>query len=231
MFDVHNHLLPSVDDGSSNEKQSLEIIKQCINQGVTEFIFTPHFRKDEFEPSVDFLKTTYNKFLEIINDNFKGIKTHLWEEVFCDGNIYNHLKNGKIITLTSNKYVLLEFNYTAYTDIADYVYNLKSLGYNPVIAHVERYEYIKDESAVYELKQNGALIQVNASSLVDRNFKAERKKVLKLIKKGLVDFIASDAHYGRDVHLKQAYDFVCKKFSTKIADDLFTNNARKYFNN
>jgi protein-tyrosine phosphatase len=150
----------------------------------------------------------------------------LGEEIFCSFDIYNLLKQGEVLTINDTNAVLLEFNYTAPTDIADYCYNLKKMGYIPVIAHVERYEYLSIDDVVY-IKDNGGLIQINASSFFENKYK---KKAIDYIKYGLADFVSSDAHFNRAVYLAKAYDFVCKKFNKKIADILFKLNAEKYFN-
>lgn len=228
MIDIHTHILPFLDDGSKSIENSLEIIKVCYDKNVREFVFTPHYRQNEYQPTPDVVKKTFEDFSKIVKEKFSDVKTNIGQEVFCDGKIYDRLKNGEIITLNGNNAVLLEFNYTAATDIEDYVYNVSSLGYLPIIAHVERYEYIKKPIQVKKLKENGALIQVNASSLVGKNAKFYKKKVMALLKEGLVDFIASDIHYGREMLLDVAYDFVAKKFSKRVADDLFENNAVKY---
>ncbi len=231
MIDIHTHILPFVDDGSQSVNNSIEIMKVCYLKGVREFIFTPHYRKDEYEPDVQTLLKTYSEFTKEVERNFEDVKTYLGEEVFCDGKIYDLLKSGKVLTINNTKAVLLEFNYTAPTDIADYVYNIKSLGYLPIVAHVERYEYLNDESDFYEIKQSGALIQVNASSIVGKLCKPYRKKVIKLLKNNLVDFISSDVHEDREVVIDKAYEFISKKFSKSVADDLFENNAKKYLIN
>ena len=223
MVDIHSHILPFVDDGCANIDQALSVISDYVLQGVDTFVFTPHYRKDEYEPSVELLKETFNDFAKTVNEKYPNVKCYLGEEIFCDYSIYDLLKNNKVLTLNGTDKVLLEFNYTAFTDIADYVYNLKYLGYVPVIAHIERYDYINDLEQILELKENGALIQVNASGLFEHAYK---KKVLTLIKNGLVDFICGDAHFGREIYRAKAYKLVSKKFSKSVADKLFDENAK-----
>ena len=184
MVDVHSHILPFVDDGSTSEEISLNLVEKFVNMGVNKFIFTPHYRKDEYEPSVSELKLVFDNFSNKVYSKFPSVKCYLGEEVFCDHNIYDLLKNEKVLTYNGGKHVLLEFNYTAFTDIADYVYNLSCLGYTPIVAHLERYEYLKKIESIYEIKQSGGLIQINASSLFDNNYK---KKTLEIIEKSCKD--------------------------------------------
>lgn len=227
MIDVHTHILPFVDDGSSDVESSLDMVNECYLSGVKEFVFTPHYRIDEYETSVEEIKRVYNEFKAILSEKFADVKTYLGQEIFCDGKIYELLNEGKVLTINGGKHVLLEFNYTAETDIADYVYNLSNMGYVPIVAHVERYEYLTDIRQIAELKENGALIQVNSSSVTGKESKPFKRKVKNLIKNGLVDFIASDVHSDRYLNIADAYKYVAFKFSKSVADDLFNNNATK----
>ena len=38
MIDIHNHILPNIDDGPTNETEMLDLLKQATTQGVTEII-------------------------------------------------------------------------------------------------------------------------------------------------------------------------------------------------
>ena len=47
MIDIHSHLIPGVDDGSQSLEESLSLLKQAEQDGITELITTPHFIPDE----------------------------------------------------------------------------------------------------------------------------------------------------------------------------------------
>ena len=223
MIDVHSHIQPFVDDGAKTIEESLTLLGDHVAQGVKTFILTPHYRKDEYEPAPEYLKSVFNDFEKVALEKYPDIKLYLGEEIFFTPNVYELLKEGKVITFGNTNKVLLEFNYTAFTDIADHAYNVMYAGYTPIIAHIERYEYINRLDQVVEMRENGALIQVNAESLLNPVL---RKRIFILIANGLIDFISSDAHFGRKVCMKDAYKIVAKKFSKKIADDLFYENAK-----
>ena len=44
MIDIHNHVLPNVDDGSKSINMSLNMMKHAFEQGVTEVVNTTHFQ-------------------------------------------------------------------------------------------------------------------------------------------------------------------------------------------
>jgi protein-tyrosine phosphatase len=113
--------------------------------------------------------------------------------------------------------------------MTDAVYSLIANGYKPVIAHAERYKEIqKDVFLCDELKNRGALIQINSSSILGEdgfNIKRCAKKILKL---KLADIVASDSHGTefRKNTLAKAYDFVVKKYGDDYAEDIFVKNPR-----
>ena len=117
------------------------------------------------------------------------------------------------------------FKYIEDGDVEETVYDALYSGFKPIIAHVERYEYVKPKN-IEKIIDAGALIQVNADSLVLKRGAAYKKRVERYIKEGLVHFVANDMHYSREYCMKKAYDYVSAKFGKQCANDLFINNAK-----
>lgn len=227
MTDIHSHVLPFVDDGSDSFDNSFALLENIVSQGVDKVILTPHFKRGTYNLSADVLKEKFSEFSKAVSERNIPVKLYLGQEILCDGNVYDLIKEGKVLTMNGTKYVFLEFNYFGYTDIVDYAYNVLAMGYIPVIAHIERYVYLSLKSLV-ELKKIGALIQVNASSITGESGRAFRKKTLATIKSGLVDFVATDAHFGRTSNLLKAYKIIKRKFGETVANDLFNENAKVF---
>ena len=70
---------------------------------------------------------------------------------------------------------------------------LMSAGYIPVIAHVERYRKITMEG-IRGMKKKGALLQINAYSIVNEMNAQIGEIANRCLTERLVDFIGSDAH-------------------------------------
>jgi protein-tyrosine phosphatase len=152
------------------------------------------------------------------------IRLHLGNEIYYTINTVRDLKNKVVIPLGTSNKVLLEFSMSEEDeDIAEAIHNMNALGYQAIIAHPERYPYVK-WSDFDVMKKMHALIQVNATSITGKYGPEEQKLALKMIKNGLVDFVASDIHLFRPNHLKEAYDIVTKKFGKTIADSMFSNS-------
>lgn len=226
MIDIHSHVLPEVDDGSRNIEQSLEMLKEAERQGVTDMILTPHYRTD-FLNDKKFIEKKFAQFKDIVAGHGIKISLYIGQEIFAFNDMANFLEAGKLLSLNYGKYVLVEFSLKYSMDIPEVVYMLKVRGFIPVVAHLCRYYYADIETA-REIKEVGGLIQINAGSLCGTL--RLRRNVFKYIKEGLVDFVASDVHYGRENDLGKAYKVVDKKFGSVVADRLFTENAKKILN-
>ena len=110
MIDVHSHILPLVDDGSSSIEQSLTMLKEMESQGVTDVICTPHYG-DEYLCEPDKLQTVFS---ELNREKEKqGIKVNIYlgQEILYDKKVKANLLNGKNIPLNGTPYVLVEFDY------------------------------------------------------------------------------------------------------------------------
>jgi protein-tyrosine phosphatase len=229
MFDIHSHLLPFVDDGSSSIDDSVNLLKKAVDEGVSKIILTPHFNIGEYKLSKERIVSAFSNFSNHVKSLGVDIELYLGEEVFCNSKVYDLIKNGEVITMNNTKYLLTEFDYFEDTDVYNYCYNILSFGYVPIIAHVERYRYL-DFDKIVELKDLGVLVQVNANSVSGEDGKVLQKRMFSLIKNNLVDFVATDIHTRRDASLKLAQNVVLKKFKEEVANKLFIENAKILFN-
>lgn len=225
MIDIHSHILPFVDDGSDDLEKSIELLKVAVSQGVDKVICTPHYKSGVYEYSPSEIENEFNKFCSLVKERDIKVELFLGEEILCNDKIYDLIKQEKVLTVNKTKYILIEFNCFNYIDILDYAYNIKIMGYIPVIAHVERYSYLNLQDLI-ELKNLGALIQVNSSSVVGIDGKEFRKKAFAAIKIGLVDFISSDMHVNRNFNFEKAYKIIKRKFGKETAQKLFEENAK-----
>ncbi len=224
MIDIHTHILPFVDDGSADADLSLSMLKECVEQGITDVILTPHYRK-MYKKTPSELKSEFEKFKSLAEGQLP-INIYLGQEFYIDGDYKANINKGEALTINDTKYLLIEFEYINDVEMVDIVYEIKMLGYVPIVAHYERY-FDSDLSQAIEIKNVGGLIQVNADSLVGASKKFYHKLIKQLFKNDLVDFVASDVHYDRENLLSKAKRFVEKKYGKEMANRLFIENAKK----
>jgi protein-tyrosine phosphatase len=232
IIDIHNHTLYGVDDGPRSIKESLKMLQDAKNQGVETVILTPHYRHGMFGyPS------------RLVEDNFAylrekakpiGINLYLGCEYHIDDMATEAFDSHRCHTLADSDYVLCEYKYeTPYSYIERQTYHLLSSGYIPIIAHAERYKCLASDSKLCDkLSHMGALIQINADSVLGLTGFVDKYVCKKLLKKECVHIIASDAHgcEQRSSHMGQCYEYISNKYDSSYADLLFYRNPSKIFN-
>ena len=222
MIDIHNHLIPGIDDGSDSLKLSRKLLKDAIAEGITDVCITPHFMKHG--PYKVKKKELVSLFEQLKMDTEDlNVRLYLGNELYIDRELDELLMNDEICTMNDSRYVLIEFPFESYSrDYDEYLYNV-SLNYDIIIAHPERYAYVKkDHSFVDRWLKEGYLLQSNTTSLISRD---SRKVIYDLIEKGKLSFIASDAHNEyRPLSLIEAYEHIRKKFNKETADLLMDIN-------
>lgn len=222
MIDIHTHILPFVDDGSRDFDESIHIIDGLMSQGVKHIFLTPHYYKQRnylstYENNLDIFKALKEKVKD------KDVSLYLANEIKYTLYIFKDIEAGKVRPMTNNIY-LIEFSVdTSAYDIFEAVHNMIAKGYRPIIAHIERYTALDQLEDVGQLRKLGAIIQVNVSALLGNYGKHIKKKIAKLIKNDLVDFVATDTHHFNNHYFKDGYAYVSKKFSQDMANKLFNN--------
>lgn len=193
-IDIHNHILYGIDDGSKSLEESIEILKQYKEMGFKDIVLTPHYIENSNY-------TTNNKekqnLLKTLKNKIKGINLYLGNEVFINNNLEELLNQQEISTINNSRYLLIEFpmNQKLKT-ITNTIYELKIKGIIPIIAHPERYEYVKkDITIVDEWIEEGALLQANYGSIVGVYGRKTKKTLKKLLKKNKISILATDIHY------------------------------------
>lgn len=222
MIDIHNHLIPGIDDGSDSLELSRTLLKDAIEEGITHVCITPHYMKHgPYKVERDELIKLFYQFKESVKD--LNVNLYLGNELYIDKELDELLLKKRICSLNNTKYVLVEFPFHDYkSDFDEYLYDI-SLNYKIIIAHPERYSYVqKDHDFVKRWLKNGYYLQANATSLWDRE---EKKALFSMIEKGQLSFIASDAHNKhRPLSLIDTYELISKKFNEETAKNLMYLN-------
>lgn len=232
-IDIHNHTLFGVDDGPKELNTAEEMLREAKEQGAEAVILTPHYRRGMFAYPVKEIQENYTKLkarAEAI-----GIGLFLGCEYHVNSDIVIYLRSGRCMTMAGSDYVLTEYSYeTEYSYIKEQSHNLLSHGYIPIIAHVERYKCFQKKTVLCEEISNmGALIQINAASVLGMAGWSEKKTCKKLLKFGLADIVASDTH---DMEKRANYMNLCKtsiekKYGEEYAEILFLKNPMRILNN
>ena len=215
MIDVHTHLLPNFDDGVRSVEEAERLINIIKAQGVSDVVLSSHFYTDR--ETCETFCTRYDKAYSDFVDKL-GIKPLRGAEISVGVDFFR-LPPDERLLIESTQYLLIELPFC--DKLPDWVYygigRELTYGYIPIIAHVEKYPYFCVKVAE-RLKNAGALLQVNASSLTDMFY----SRAIKLFKKNYVDFVASDTHNEdkRPPKFDSAFNILEKKFGLNYVEKL-----------
>lgn len=196
--DCHCHLLPGVDDGVRKTAETLQILQLWAEVGVCEVWLTPHIMEDiPNEPAK--LEAEYHQLLSSYSGN---IKLHLAAEHTLDGLFVDRMADNLLMPIFADKkHLLVETSYFIPPMNMDAIMDaIKKKGYQPILAHPERYQYM-DYSDYRRWKDAGVLLQLNVPSLVGAYGPMAQKKAQWLFRQGMYDYCGSDTHSLNQVEL------------------------------
>jgi protein-tyrosine phosphatase len=196
MIDLHSHVLPGLDDGARDLDASVAMARAAREDGVSVLAATPHVR-DDYRTTPEQMEDALARVREAVGAEGIDIEILPGGEIALDELARLGRDDLRRFGLGGNPdVVLLEFPYYGVRlDIAQRVFELRTNGITPVIAHPERNPAVwKDVTVVAGLVAAGALVQVTAASLDGRLGRRPRGVALGLIAQGLAHMVASDAH-------------------------------------
>ena len=216
MVDIHNHVLPNIDDGSKSLEMSLNMLKCAYKQGITDVVNTVHYQHPLF-PDIDYSLSRFEKITKILQEKLIElefpIKIHMATEVFYYENLLKII-DKPLTTIGNGKYMLIEFSPNNIPDSQKQtLFDLKMSGVTPIIAHPERYKLVqKSIDIVYDWINAGCIIQIDAGSVIGMLGKMAKEVSRSIIKEGCCHILASDAHNdsNRNFCIKEAYIYAKK---------------------
>tara|TARA_R110002051_G_scaffold199868_1_gene266865 strand:- start:4992 stop:5729 length:738 start_codon:yes stop_codon:yes gene_type:complete len=193
--DIHNHILPGIDDGAKNTNESVELLKGFSEIGIERFIATPHIMDNYYPNSPDTIQNSLDLLKnELLKKNLTNITINAAAEHMIDANFEDLLDKEEVMPI-HNSYLLVEMSYLQSSiNFDEAISRIGAKRYFPILAHPERYSYLHNTSKYETYKQNGILFQVNLLSLGTYYGSSVKKVAIELIEKKQVDFIASDVH-------------------------------------
>lgn len=234
-IDIHTHILPGVDDGSESMTMSSEMLRIAAEEGITTIIATPHYI-----PGVGYFKLqdridAYIQLKRHINDQHLPIRLLLGNEIYLDELMIEKIKNRECLPLGDTKYALLEFPMLNKPINLDYLIScLLEEGYNPIIAHPERYGWLmEDEEALDNLIGQGCLMQINTGSLTGLYGKTITKAAKTMVRRNKVHLVGTDAHSDRrrSPRMQESYEIMTQWTGQSYVDQIFYVNPAKVLKN
>ena len=194
--DMHNHILPGIDDGAKTVEESIELIKSFSEFGVQNFIATPHIMDNYYPNTTETIHTSLDNLRKgMYANDLKHVSFDVAAEHMIDANFETLLDKSEMMPLRKN-YLLVEMSYLQPSiNFEEAIQKIASKRFFPILAHPERYNFLQLKSSKFKkYKKKGILFQMNLLSLSEFYGKDVQKKALHLLDEGLIDFVASDVH-------------------------------------
>ena len=195
--EMHNHILPGIDDGCDNVAESIEILRTLEKIGYQKVIFTPHVISDLFPNTPD----TINAALKVLKDALAleteplNMKLEVSAEYMADNELLERFVKIPP-TLLNNSHLLIEFSLFQITpDYKEIIFELSLKGYKLIIAHPERYAYAANNLDFFlDLIDRGCILQLNINSVLGGYGKSAFKLAKELLKLKMYELLGSDIH-------------------------------------
>lgn len=222
MIDLHCHILPSVDDGPTLMEESIKMARMAVADGISTIVATPHVKELPYSPQ--HIPEQVEHFRKTLRE--AGIPL----EVLAGADV-SALLNPSLLapyTINGTPYILFEFPHTHVPQNACQVlFNALLADLKPIITHPERNpSFVHRPQLLFDLVNGGALVQVTAESLTGAFGDEAKQCATHLLRKGMVHFLASDAHslHRRPLNLSRGVAAAERVVGKAAAMKLVTKN-------
>lgn len=227
--DMHSHLLPGLDDGAETLTHSLELLSELRQLGFRKLVMTPHIMGDFYKNTPAGIRAALAELRAAAAAAGLGdVELECAAEYYLDEWLGRKLADGtELLSFGGERrYLLFETSYMNEPfNLQATIFELKAAGYQPVLAHPERYTYFYGRFAeIKKLREEyGVLLQLNLNSLAGYYSPAARRVAEQLIDEGLVDFVGTDTHHLRHTAALGTKTVKSKYFHKLLALPLLNN--------
>jgi protein-tyrosine phosphatase len=211
IVDIHNHLLPGLDDGASTMDDTIDMIALMKTCHIKNSISTPHIMEDFYDLDIPKIEKVFKDCNNKLSGGIHGTFLRGFAAEYMIDQQFIDLMSKREFTYLKDKLLLTELSYFQKpASLVDTIFDLKMQGINPILAHPERYRYMSmDLEEFKSLKEKGMLFQLNLLSISGYYGKDAFAKAKLLLENDMYDFVGTDAH--RSSHLNAIQEITVSK--------------------
>jgi protein-tyrosine phosphatase len=201
--DIHSHFIPGIDDGAKTIEDSVQMIAAMHELGYTKIITTPHIMGDFYRNTPEIILNGLETVRAALKEANIPVTIEAAAEYYLDYDLERKLDEGELLTFGKSKNLLFEISYlNAPENLFHFIFRLQTMGYQPILAHPERYNFWHTSFSKYEdLVDKGVKLQLNINSLTGYYSLATKKIAEQLIDKDMVSYLGSDCHHMGHINL------------------------------
>ena len=196
MIDLHCHILPGIDDGSTSVELSLAMARIAADDGIETLACTPHIYPGMYENNAQGIRAATDALQQAITAAGIPLTLTYASDTHVMPDLLQKLADGSVPTFNGGRYFLLEPpHHVAPPNFEEFVFQVMAAGYVPIVTHPERLSWIEQDYAVFgRLAKHGAWMQLTAGSLTGRFGNNARYWGERMLDEGLVHILATDSH-------------------------------------
>ncbi|MBF0308914.1 MAG: capsular biosynthesis protein [Magnetococcales bacterium] len=198
-IDIHCHLLPGLDDGAATLDETLHMARMAVADGIGHIVATPHFTPGIYVHSGETVQKAASSLRDILRRENIALELSVAADIRLGPEMMDLVRRGELPILGSHgekSYFLLEFPHDSVpAGSLQAVQWLLKQGLVPVLTHPERNLAIQQRLDILApFLDAGCLVQVTADALIGRFGALARQIGEKLLQRGWVHVLATDAH-------------------------------------
>lgn len=196
IWDMHNHILFGIDDGSKTIENSLLMARQFVDMGYTEVIATPHIMSNYYPNDKGIIEGRANLLKDALLQNGIPLELKFAAEYYIDEYFLEKVSNKEPLLTFRDNHVLVETSFlNKPVFFSKILFELRTQNYIPVFAHPERYIYFHENYAeLEEIMELGVKLQINLLSLIGYYSPMVRKMASWMVQHGNYHLLGTDAH-------------------------------------
>ena len=226
--DLHSHFLPALDDGATHLEMSLQMTRAIASLGFSHLYATPHQRAGMFMPERAKIDAAFAEVKTAVGGTAPGVTLGLAAENFWDSVFHERLGAHAVPTYDATPAFLFEVNTQMMpADIENQLFQIRTSGYLPVMAHPERYTAVQRDVSLAERLGRHAVMLIDLGALDGAHGKAELKTARRLVLEGLAHGAASDIHRPEDqTSVAAGMAWIKKQRGQRVLDQMLDDNPR-----
>ncbi len=195
-WDMHNHILFGIDDGSKTLENSLLMARRFVDLGYSKVIATPHIMSNYYPNNRETISEKRDLLNQALLENQIPLELEFAAEYYIDEYFLEKLINREPLLTFNGNHVLVETSFlNRPVFFSKIMFELRTLGYVPVFAHPERYIYLHENYAqIDEVLELGVKLQINLLSLAGFYSPMVKKMAHWMVQNDKYNFLGTDAH-------------------------------------
>ena len=215
MIDVHNHILPGVDDGASDMASALEMARILEDLGFDTVAASPHLgmgpggdvcprHAAEVRAELSAALVSEGISLKLLPNSEHHVTPELFERI---------LSQQVVPVGGESRWLLIELPWMPLNNVADVLFRIRTKGFKVLLAHPERYKYLSNEEGE-KLVAQGIRFQLELGSFVGFYGGKAQDKAMGYMRSFHAHVLASDLHapQGAGQWLGKALDVIRDKW-------------------